>query len=71
MFSGLLSYTGFSSPWLVPMGSRRHRLLKMSWEKLTRNAPSRSHCRNTSYKMPKELVASQLITELKTIEGEN
>jgi hypothetical protein len=40
-------------------------------EKLTRNASSRSHCKNTEYKMFKELVASQFITELKTGEGKN
>jgi hypothetical protein len=71
IFSGLLSYIWFSSLWLVPMGSRRHRLLKMPWKKLTRNAPSRSCCKNTTYKMFKELVASQLITELKIREGKS
>jgi hypothetical protein len=71
IFSGLLSYTGFLSLWLVPMGSRRHRLLKISWKKLTRNATSRSNCKNTRYKMFKELVASQLITELKIREEQN
>jgi hypothetical protein len=41
----------------------------MSWKKLIRNAPSKSRCKNTTYKMFKELVASQLITELKIREG--
>jgi hypothetical protein len=69
IFSGLLSYTGFSSLWLVPMGSRRHKLFKMSWKGLTRQAPSRSRCKNRTYKMFKELAASKRITELKIREG--
>jgi hypothetical protein len=69
IFSGLLSYTGLSSLWLVPIGSRRHRLLKMYLKKLTRNVPSRSRCKNTTYKMFKELVASPFITEFKIREG--
>jgi hypothetical protein len=69
IFPGLLSYTGFLSPRLVPMESRRHGLLKMSWKKLTGNTQSRSCCKNTTHKMFKELVVSQLITELKIREG--
>jgi Fe2+ or Zn2+ uptake regulation protein len=53
------------------MGSRKHRLLKMSWEKLTRNAPSRSPSKNTTYKMLEELVESELVTELEIREGKN
>jgi hypothetical protein len=41
----------------------------VSWKKPTRNAPSRSHCKNVTYRMFKELVASQLVTELKIREG--
>jgi hypothetical protein len=37
----------------------------------TRNAPSRSPSKNTTYKMFEELVESQLIAELEVREGKN
>jgi hypothetical protein len=44
----------------------------MSWgKKLTRNAPSKTPSKNTTYKMFEELVGSQLIRELKIREGKN
>jgi hypothetical protein len=54
----LLRYTGLSSLWLVPMESRKHGLLTISWKKLTIKAPSRNPIRTTTYKMLEEVVRS-------------
>jgi hypothetical protein len=44
-------------------GIQKTRTTQNVLEKLTRNAPSRSRCKNTTYETFTELVASQLITE--------
>jgi hypothetical protein len=59
---------GFRAYGLYPRDPE-DRLLKMSWKKLIRNAPSRSRCKNATYKIFTELAASQLITELRIKEG--
>jgi hypothetical protein len=60
---------GFRACGLYPWAPEDTDFSKCLGKKLTRNATSRSCCKNTTYKMFKELAASQLTTEVKIREG--
>jgi hypothetical protein len=70
--SGMLSYTGFFEPVACTHAIQKTQTSQnVLGKKLTRNAPSTSPSKNTTYKMFEELMESQLITKLEIREGKN